>query len=76
MSGRKFTQVWDAEKFARTVRRIWPSQPGFWLARETGLPARTVEKHLRGEARPNADAVLAYLTSASVGAALRRRLLE
>lgn len=76
MSGLKSTQVWEHQTFARIAVRAFPASTAWYLASVSGQSARTVEKHLRGEAKPGADAVLAYLNAPVVGAHLREALLD
>lgn len=67
MSGGKSTQVWDFESFGALARATYPAATVHYLSRETGIPERTVEKHLRGEAKPQADHCLAYLSAGHFG---------
>lgn len=75
-SSRKISATWDAEALLRAACDAYPAATAFYLSRSTGMPARTIEKHLRGEARPNADALIAYLNCPIVGPQLRKKLLE
>lgn len=75
-SARKKPSIWDCGVLQRAACDAYPAATTFYLSRSTGLPARTVEKHLRGEARPNADALIAYLNCPIVGPVLREQLLE
>ncbi len=76
MSGGKSTQVWDCETFNKVARAAFPSGTAFYLARITGIPVRTIEKHLRGEAKPSADHCLTYLGAGEFGLALARVFFE
>lgn len=75
MSASKTTQVWDAESFARIAHGAFPAATAFYLSSVTGIPVRSVEKHLRAEAKPGADHLLAYLNAGALGARLRAALL-
>ena len=79
MSGSRFTQrsdhgPWSAAAFAVAAHRAWPASTAWYVARATGQSVRTVEKHLRGEAKPGADALIAYLRSRHLGPRLREAL--
>jgi hypothetical protein len=79
MSGLKFTGPsvqgpWNAAVFAGAAHRAWPASTAWYVARDTGQSVRTVEKHLRGEAKPGADALIAYLRSRHLGPRLREAL--
>lgn len=75
MSARKFPQVWECETFARIARAAFPASTEFYLSRVTGISRRTVEKHLRGEAKPSADHCLAYLAAGHFGQCLAAAFL-
>jgi predicted transcriptional regulator len=79
MSGLKSTRPsvqgpWCAVAFAGAAHRAWPASTAWYVARATGQSVRTVEKHLRGEAKPGADALIAYLRSRHLGPRLREAL--
>lgn len=83
MSGLKFTQVrvrahgparWDSEAFFKAARRTFPASTAWYVARASGQSVRTVEKHLRGESKPGADAMIAYLLAPQLGIMLREAL--
>ncbi|WP_428413074.1 hypothetical protein [Pararhizobium sp.] len=75
MSAGKFPQVWECETFERIARAAFPASTEFYLSRATGISRRTVEKHLRGEAKPSADHCLAYLAAGHFGQRLAAAFL-
>lgn len=69
------SQVWDCSTFNRIALAHFPASTKYHLASLTGISHRTVEKHLRGEARPAADHCLAYFHCGDFGTALMREFL-
>lgn len=53
--------AWRAERFARYCRSRWPGHTEQHVAAFARLPVTTARKHLTGECRPGADALLAYV---------------
>jgi hypothetical protein len=79
MSGLKSTQVraparWDSETFCKAARLTYPTSTAWYVARASGQSVRTVEKHLRGEAKPGANAMIAYLLAPQLGVFLMEAL--
>lgn len=58
-NGRK---SFSCERFAHFMRARFPRATEQHLASLTGQPVATCRKHLTGECRPGADAVLAYVS--------------
>lgn len=82
MSGLKITHArapraparWDSETFLKAAHRTFPASTAWYVARASGQSVRTVEKHLRGEAKPGADAMIAYLLAPQLGVVLMEAL--
>lgn len=58
---------WEGERFTRLARAAFPAATEHHLSVITGIPARTIEKHLRGETKPGADHFIAYLNAGLFG---------
>lgn len=75
MSTSIFPRVWEAQTFCRIAYQAFPASTAYYLSQITGIPKRTVENHLRGENRPGADHVIAYLSAGQFGQMLQEVLI-
>jgi hypothetical protein len=76
MYGRKIAHLWAGSTFARVAHRAFPAATVFYVSAASGVPVRTVEKHLRSETTPSGDALLAYLNSPVLGPLLQREFIR